>query len=290
MFKIIGADQQEYGPVTESVIRQWIAERRANGQTRVQAAGDTTWKPLADFPQFAAALAAKAATIALPPSPAPPAPPPSATNADALCAAALARCSTVDIGHCIGRSWDLMLKHFWLCVGATALIWLVNGAVAGIPLVGGVASMVLFGPLHGSLSVLFLKLVRGERAELGDAFCGFNTAFVPLMLCGLFTNLLTGLGFLACLLPGIYLLVAWKFALLLVLDQRLDFWPAMEVSRKVITERWWEFCGLVIVLFLLTLVGVLGCFVGVFLTMTIATGALVYAYEDFFGPRPAPTA
>ncbi|MCX6913134.1 MAG: DUF4190 domain-containing protein [Verrucomicrobia bacterium] len=78
MFKILGADQKEYGPVSEGQIRQWIAQGRANGQTKMQAAGSPDWKPLAEFPEFAEALQPAAsptdqaapAAISPPPSPA----------------------------------------------------------------------------------------------------------------------------------------------------------------------------------------------------------------------------
>ena len=53
MYKIIGADQKQYGPVTEAEMRQWIAEGRVNAQTLIQAEGQTDWRPLASFPEFA---------------------------------------------------------------------------------------------------------------------------------------------------------------------------------------------------------------------------------------------
>jgi len=53
MFKIIGADGQQYGPVGASQIRQWIAENRVRADTLVQADGATEWKPLSSFPEFA---------------------------------------------------------------------------------------------------------------------------------------------------------------------------------------------------------------------------------------------
>ncbi len=56
MYKIIGADGREYGPVSTDQIRQWIAEGRANAQTRAQAEGGTEWRTLADFPEFHASL------------------------------------------------------------------------------------------------------------------------------------------------------------------------------------------------------------------------------------------
>ena len=59
MFKIIGADQKEYGPIAAEQLRQWIADGRVNRQTRVQLEGDTAWKTLAAFPEFDGALGAK---------------------------------------------------------------------------------------------------------------------------------------------------------------------------------------------------------------------------------------
>src|SRR5215472_11159260 len=52
MYKIIGADGKEYGPITVEQLRQWIAEGRANAQTRVLLEGTSEWKPLSAFPEF----------------------------------------------------------------------------------------------------------------------------------------------------------------------------------------------------------------------------------------------
>src|SRR6185436_18224594 len=57
MYKIIGADQRTYGPVSADTIREWIANRRANATTQVQAEGSADWKPLSEFPEFRDALA-----------------------------------------------------------------------------------------------------------------------------------------------------------------------------------------------------------------------------------------
>jgi hypothetical protein len=53
MYRIIGADQKQYGPVSADEVRQWIAEGRANAQTLIQAEGQTDWRPLSSFPEFA---------------------------------------------------------------------------------------------------------------------------------------------------------------------------------------------------------------------------------------------
>jgi GYF domain 2/Domain of unknown function (DUF4190) len=56
MYKIIGADQVEYGPVTAGQLGEWIAEGRANAASLVWTEGFTEWKPLGAVPEFAAAL------------------------------------------------------------------------------------------------------------------------------------------------------------------------------------------------------------------------------------------
>jgi TM2 domain-containing membrane protein YozV len=54
MYKIIGADGREYGPVTVEQVHDWIREGRANAQTKVQPEGSTEWKALSEIPEFAA--------------------------------------------------------------------------------------------------------------------------------------------------------------------------------------------------------------------------------------------
>lgn len=56
MYKIIGADGKQYGPISADQLRQWLADSRVNAQTFVCAEGEAEWKPLAAIPEFAADL------------------------------------------------------------------------------------------------------------------------------------------------------------------------------------------------------------------------------------------
>jgi TM2 domain-containing membrane protein YozV len=53
MYKIIGADGQQYGPISSDQIRRWMGENRVRAETLAQAEGTTDWKPLNSFPEFA---------------------------------------------------------------------------------------------------------------------------------------------------------------------------------------------------------------------------------------------
>ena len=82
MYRIVGKDGLQYGPVTGEQLRAWIAENRANAQTLVQADGTPDWKPLGLFPEFATDLKPAPVSAAVPPTitPPPSAPVPRASN------------------------------------------------------------------------------------------------------------------------------------------------------------------------------------------------------------------
>lgn len=57
MYKIIGADGRQYGPIDADQLRRWIVEGRANALTHVLVDGALEWKPLGTLPEFAAHFA-----------------------------------------------------------------------------------------------------------------------------------------------------------------------------------------------------------------------------------------
>jgi Domain of unknown function (DUF4190)/GYF domain 2 len=59
MYKILGADGRQYGPVSADQLRRWIAEGRANAHTQTLLEGTTEWKPLGVLPEFAAHFGAQ---------------------------------------------------------------------------------------------------------------------------------------------------------------------------------------------------------------------------------------
>jgi TM2 domain-containing membrane protein YozV len=63
MYKIIGADGQQYGPINLEQMRRWLAENRVRADTSVQAEGSSEWNPLSSFPELAAELKSAPPTI-----------------------------------------------------------------------------------------------------------------------------------------------------------------------------------------------------------------------------------
>ena len=185
------------------------------------------------------------------------------------------RRATVDISSALSRGWALVRDNMAILVGASLLAWLMTC----VPVVGWLLGFVLLG----GLDYLFLRRMRGETVQIGDVFAGFNLAFLNLVMCGLVKVLLVCLGLIACLLPGIYLGVGYVFAIPLVIDKKMDFWPAMELSRQVVHKHWWSIFALLVVLALVAFAGFLVCGVGALITIPLASAAFLYVYEDLFG-------
>jgi len=123
---------------------------------------------------------------------------------------------------------------------------------------------------------------KGKPYEFGTFFKGFDF-FVPLLLYTLIAGILGFLAFLALIIPGIYLAVAWTFSIPFIIFAKMEFWDGMEYSRKLVTKKWWSIFGLLILIFLINLLGALLLFVGLLFTVPITYCALYAAFEDIVG-------
>jgi TM2 domain-containing membrane protein YozV len=52
MYKIIGGDGREYGPVSAEQLKQWVAEGRAGPNTKVREEGNSEWKLLSSVAEL----------------------------------------------------------------------------------------------------------------------------------------------------------------------------------------------------------------------------------------------
>jgi hypothetical protein len=303
MFTIIGGANVEYGPVPASQVNAWIAGGRANLQTKAKKFGTDDWKTLGDFPEFSPAAAPTPPPLAgdgvTPSTPADPQGP-----TDKL----FARAPKLGVGACLSRGWDLWIKHFGRLVLVTFVFFLICAAIVCIRLQSDYLAIALAFLLGGMLTAgMFrytLKLLRNEPAELSDLFAGFSEAPGSLIRASLLIGFVSELPFLLSqispeLLPTqpvywaiqlfvVYLSVGWAFTYPLILEKRLAFWPAMQASRHAVRGNWWRFFFLMIIAMLLSILGMIALFIGVFLTLPLYFCVLACAYDALCNP-PART-
>lgn len=197
---------------------------------------------------------------------------------------------TVKIGQYFGRGWEIFKQYALPFIGFMLVVGVIGAVASKLPYPlglnedrqGGIVNALLSPALGAGFYIVAFKIAKGRTASFSDFFQGFNR-YLPIFLVSLVSSLLIGVGTVFLILPGVYLAVAYLFALPFVLDKHLDFWPAMETSRKLITKQWFGFFGLIILIVLLNIAGALALGIGLFVTAPWSTCTIAAAYEDIVG-------
>ncbi len=188
-----------------------------------------------------------------------------------------------------------------------------------IPFADSILPSIFVGPLFGGFMFMLLKLLRGEDATVGDAFSGFSRNGLQLMLTSIVQGLIGlacflpvlivigagGSGFgmqpdqfnlpktaggvilvVALLLAGIatmiYITTVWMHSLLLIADKGYKFWPAMQLSRRMVSKRWWMTFLFLIVGGVISGVGFLACCIGLLVSLPVYFAMIASLYNDNF--------
>lgn len=182
----------------------------------------------------------------------------------------------------VKRGQELFTQQAGLYLGFTLVAGVAMFVLFLIPLFGAVAAQVLSPPLLAGYHVVSRKVANNQPVEFGDFFKGFDR-FGPLLVVGLLTALLTSLGFALLLLPGIYLVVTYVCAIPIALFVTEDGWKAMELSRKVLTQDFWNALLFWLLLLLINAAGALLCGVGLLFTIPLSYCAIYACFEHVFG-------
>jgi len=170
----------------------------------------------------------------------------------------------------IGEGWALVKAD----LGNYVVISLVFVLLSGVPLIQG--------PLIAGFHVFTMKKLMGRNAEFGDLFKGFNF-FVPTLVASLLIGLFTFAGTLLCIIPGLVVAAMYKFTYLFIVDKRMDFWPAMQASHAIVKNDYFGFTMFLLLAFLVNLLGVLCCVVGLLVTIPLTFAAITVAYKEIVG-------
>ncbi len=187
----------------------------------------------------------------------------------------------VHIGNYIKKGWNLFNKYTWGFIGFTALFLFINIILNIIPVIGPIIAMIINSVFLAGYYIVALQLLKNEPTKFGDFFKGFNY-FMPLFLYGLVGGIFIVLGFII-VLPGIYLLVGYLFTILFIVDKKLDFWQAMEASRKRITKNWFSMFGFWILFMIMLFLGLIPFGFGLLVVTPLMACSITIAYDDMVG-------
>ena len=182
----------------------------------------------------------------------------------------------VDIGGWISEAFELYKANFaLLCVSTLAAA-----------LLGGFTCGVLAGPLWAGLTLILLRVLRKSEPvpQLGDVFKGFEFFLQALLLVVVLGVALMVASFVPFVgqVAGLLLFPLVMFAMCLVVDRKMEFWPAIMASVEKAKGEYLSLLVLWLLSSLISSAGTILCGVGVILTAPFSSIVCVVAYRHLF--------
>ena len=125
----------------------------------------------------------------------------------------------------------------------------------------GILSYPVLMPIMAGIMMMAIDYTRGESIEFKSIFNYYHLTG-KLALAGILIYIMTVIGFVLLIVPGIYLSVAYVFSLPLIVDKNMGVWEAMEYSRKTVTKQWFKVAGLMGLLSIIMFLGALAFGIG----------------------------
>ena len=186
----------------------------------------------------------------------------------------------------VQKGWEMFREHIGEFIGFTLIIFAASIVSSKMSLFGSLLFSSLAAPLYAGYCIAAFRILTGKPFQFSDFFGGFNY-FLPLFLAGLASGIIVSVGTVLLILPGIYLTVGYMLTVFLVIDYRMEFWQAMETSRKIVTKNWFAFFVFALLLFLINLLGIIALGVGLLVSAPVTACAAAIAYKEIVGLHSA---
>ncbi len=217
--------------------------------------------------------------------------------------------TVINVGDVINRSWQIFRPNMGICVGVFVTVMVANGAVSVLGNVvtsmmtamgnnelvmlswivwNGLAQQLFSVWLGLGLTLFMLKLARGEDASFGDLLGGGQY-----LLTGILTQLLVGLivvlGVLACVIPGIILMLMFSQFYYVIIDRNTGVIDTLSLSKQATTGNKLNLFLLYLVAAGIAILGLLAFCVGYLFAMPLINVMLAVAYLSMTGQATVAT-
>lgn len=192
----------------------------------------------------------------------------------------------LDLGRWLAGGWKLISEELIGYIIAAFILAVIT--VVTLKIFTPIIYLAVAGPLKAGFFLMTVNHLRTGRPPLiGDLFQPF-TKYLPVTLAMLIMSVFIAAGLICCLIPGIFLLGIYPFTFLFIVDRGLDFWDAMEASRKVASRGYLEFALFALVLIVLNIAGLLFFLVGSLVTIPLTYASVTIAYKELVGLADEP--
>ena len=214
---------------------------------------------------------------------------------------ALAGQYDINISNLLSEAWQKVsgskLTFFLAYICTTAVFMFLTSALQGgleAVLSPGMASAgvlvfnLAFLPINfcitAGIYTIAIRHICGQDISVGMVFSMFSK-IVPLAIVGFLIAVLTVLGYMLFIIPGIYLTVAYFFAIPLIIDHDMSPWQAMETSRKAVSKKWFPIFGLGIIITIIIMLSAIPLGIGIIWTYPMKLLLMATTYKNIFGVK-----
>jgi len=226
------------------------------------------------------------------------------SNIDLNTAAVVSETADYDftIGAALSEAWEKtngLKGSFWAAGAILFAVILILGVVLGGGsaflagqgdassgmLMGLAIQLVIMAVMYPFMAgILMLGIERSVDLPLSykSVFTYFAYT-LPLLGVAVLMSVLVTIGFILLIIPGVYLSLAYMFAVPLVVEKNLGIWEAMETSRKAVTSHWFKLFFLFLIMSIILIISALPFGIGLIWTYPMMVAMMGVMYRDIFG-------
>lgn len=209
------------------------------------------------------------------------------------------------VGNALGYGWTRFTANLGPIIGLTVIVF-VGAIVAGVlgnviealapdnpdaltrQLFTGVSSVLgfLVQIVLGAIVVrAALDITDGRSVDFGSIWG--RIPFGPVVILGILDSVIVGVGFVLFFLPGLIAIFFLSYSTYFLLDRDLSPVDAIKASVNFVAKNFGSAFVWAVIAFLVTIVGVCLCLVGLLATIPIAMIGTAYTYKLLNGQAVA---
>ncbi len=149
--------------------------------------------------------------------------------------------------------------------------------------------------ISAALSLLVVPMMMGyiemvKNVDLGldysfsDVFKPYKSSkLIGLIVIHIAIMILSMVGLMLCILPGIYIMTALSLAPMIYwFHKEVSFGEALTGSLKVVNKNFFNVFFAFVILVLISVTGIFLCYIGMFVTVPIAYAGFYFVYKQIF--------
>ncbi|WP_053227032.1 hypothetical protein [Solirubrobacter soli] len=158
----------------------------------------------------------------------------------------------------IGRAFQIYRDQFGVLVPAALVVFAIDAVVSWVfdhgllALVSAVVSLVLATLYNGMVVQLVRDVQDGRRdSSVGELFGSVSPVLLPLIGVSILAGIGIGIGFVLCIVPGLFLLTFWSVVAPVTVIERPGVFSAFGRSWELVRGNAWPVFGAIVLVFLL---------------------------------------